>query len=1013
VIEFRLIGEDDETALPDISSFSLSPVLCDAGALEFTYPRDGQNWQLIRDLDEFKVAVYIDGVRQPRLDAWVKEVDGDDAEDASVWKFTGHLNNGRLAEALVYPKNWPDFNPEDVKQQFAGVTPGAIVKTLIQQAQDRGTLLEVTTSSFTSTLDSNGDPWEFVLNMEYAPQLDYLEVVRNLYEQRVAEFEMVGDDLRLYNFEANAVDHTLEDPPLVFRRGRDLSDSPRKRSTRELGTVMLAAGAEGVYAERVDASGVATRRRIERKASQGQVKDEGTLIAFADAELSRISQPKMEKTHGLVFGEDASPRPIRDFDVGDWAFSDMGSGLERLRVKQWVLAYSDSGELTGSVSLNDLFAEQNEVLSRRIQGIVGGSTITGGSQARPAEEGPDTVKPAQPSAPVLSSLAYMDDQGHTFAQVSASWLPVTTNEDTTVIEDLAGYRVRWQRQGDSAWQIIGDIGNATATSWSPVAPAVDINVQVQAYDRNGNESLWSPSGTIFTADDATPPEMPHFPTMDNYLGLLRIEWDGTTNSGAAWAPDFSHVEVHIGTVNGFIPTYGPGGTFYDVLPSKGASFYEAPYGVTHYARLIAVDYSGNKSAPSASSLGKSSSQVVSPDIFDGAVGTAKLADLAVVTAKIADLAVNDAKIGSVSVGKLTAGIINAEVTISGRIGTALTGARREMNGLGFQAWDSGNNLLINLDGVSNLLTGIFKTARTGRRIEIGAGGATGEITFYAPNGSTSFVRAFTESTGNEAIQFGVQISGVASTLWNRWNLNTEEWSQLRSNKVDMYYGEYFIIRYTPNRGGSSYGTYQATATEHRWWVGDVDVEGSAAIVRHGVADSRLRSPRVQVITETTAGGSVFGGHMKFVIDGGLNGPWTNGRLEFTNVTDSGYENLWANSFVVSSSRVHKANIRDMEAGSLDVVRRMRLRRWSTKEQVAARPIQPKDQTGAFKKASAAAKRLPEERMGIVAEEAPEDLVRGNSEAIDLAAWLARNTGAIQELADMVDDIQRRFGGEEE
>jgi hypothetical protein len=52
-------------------------------------------------------------------------------------------------------------------------------------------------------------------------------------------------------------------------------------------------------------------------------------------------------------------------------------------------------------------------------------------------------------------------------------------------------------------------------------------------------------------------------------------------------------------------------------------------------------------------------------------------------------------------------------------------------------------------------------------------------------------------------------------------------------------------------------------------------------------------------------------------------------------------------------------------------------------------------------------------MGIVAEEAPEDLVRGNSEAIDLAAWLARNTGAIQELADMVDDIQRRFGGEEE
>ena len=565
---------------------------------------------------------------------------------------------------------------------------------------------------------------------------------------------------------------------------------------------MLGAGSDGLYVERVNADEVAARRRIESTASQGQVSDMGTLILYTDAELSRISSAKMEKTHGLIFGDDTVPRPVRDFDLGDWAFSDVGKGNERLRIKQWTISLGADGVLSGSVVLNDLFAEQTERLSERIKGIVGGSTITGGSAAeRDLPAGTtDEIAPSAPVSMTLSSTAYMDNQGQTFANVAATWTQVTTNSDGTILEDLEGYTVRWRYSGETAWRYIPAVMDTTAT-WSPVTPGLSVEAQVSAHDRIGNPSGWSPSpaATVITGKDTTPPGVPSTPIGDNYLGLTRFRYDGKTASGAALAPDLNIVEVHVSSTSGFTPDRTANSTTrIDSLSAAGSSFYKGTYGVTYYAKFVAVDKSGNASAASAqgSAVG---TQVVSNDVLDGAIGTAKIANLAVTSAKVGLAQINTAQIGSLDVGRLVSGTMIADVIMSGRFMTASTGARVEVNSLGLQKFNSSEQLLVNITGTEALLTGTYRTAVSGRRIEMDSTNQ-GMLRLISADGTIGFIRSLTESDNKEAIQFGIgDPVDVNETLWNRINFNTEEWATYRTDIVEFVFGQRMSVYSTTDK----------------------------------------------------------------------------------------------------------------------------------------------------------------------------------------------------------------------
>lgn len=95
--------------------------------------------------------------------------------------------------------------------------------------------------------------------------------------------------------------------------------------------------------------------------------------------------------------------------------------------------------------------------------------------------------------------------------------------------------------------------------------------------------------------DAPPPPMPSPPTVEGGLGALLVTWDGQTHDFTNWPSDFSHVEVHVSTTQGFTPTdYTIAGSIFnvkgDTIPVAGLES-----GIVHYVRLIAVNTSSSES----------------------------------------------------------------------------------------------------------------------------------------------------------------------------------------------------------------------------------------------------------------------------------------------------------------------------------------------------------------------------------------------------------------------------------
>jgi hypothetical protein len=251
----------------------------------------------------------------------------------------------------------------------------------------------------------------------------------------------------------------------------------------------------------------------------------------------------------------------------------------------------------------------------------------------------------------------------------------------------------------------------------------------------------------------------------------------------------------------------------DSLRTGGSFFIQAPYGANRYVKLVSVDELGNVSASTAAAGPIATRQLLGPDVFAGAVGSAALADLAVINSKIGNLAVNDAKIANLNVSKLVSGTGTFDLLIAGRLTTALNGARTEFNAAGFYRFDANGNTLVAIDSTGNLLTGTFRTALTGRRIEMTSAGNAGEITLYAPDGRRGFIRSYSQATGQEAIQFGMSIQqgAVANVLWNRITYNASaagEYATYRSGTHEFVYDATspnngrFVIYGTEARGES-------------------------------------------------------------------------------------------------------------------------------------------------------------------------------------------------------------------
>jgi hypothetical protein len=304
-----------------------------------------------------------------------------------------------------------------------------------------------------------------------------------------------------------------------------------------------------------------------------------------------------------------------------------------------------------------------------------------------------------------------------------SWTAVPNDPSEYNKDALDGYLTSWSLNGTNWTSEL--FTTDTFTDVGRFAQSQSVTFRVRARTVKGTLGNFS-SITNSTTADATAPFQPATPVVSPYLGQLAIDWTGLDVSSNPMPTDFRFCEVHLSTTSAtFTPTTA---TLVGTILLGGGTWVATglPYGTLQYARLVAVDTVGNRSTASTAGSG-TPVQAANGDI------------------------------SALSVGKLTAGVITAVMTISGRLATALTGVRAEMNSSGFQAFDGSGNNTFNVDATTGnmLATGQFRTALAGSGVQYLDMTSTSDrttINFYDTTGSNpAFMNTPADGSGNPRV----------------------------------------------------------------------------------------------------------------------------------------------------------------------------------------------------------------------------------------------------------------------
>lgn len=964
--------------LPHALNVDLNPQRNSPGSWQIEYPAFGKNFELLRsEIEDNRrrclIEFWVDGRRFNAQRGLALQASGDDVAENSTWTFGGHFNEWRMTDGVVYPV---PANPNGEKS-FSAATPGTVMRTLMQEAQAKGTLADVTFSTFSQTVDSAGVTWAKNITAKFTPQkTSLLNVLDRLVDLGLCEWEVtLSNELKLYNPGGLGRDLTTRNPPTRLKRATSLLESQRRIDLRDVATDLYGTGADGLYSAAHD-SNARSRigAQIERSVDSNNLDSQAALDSFVQNSLPTVTEPVIELTHGLVFGTDM-PAPVSGFRVHDWLYSDVGRGLERVRVVAWNLTQSVD-DVTGSVTLNDVIGDRISRLQKQLAAMSDGSATVGTSTSTT-----DTGVPNPPTSLAVSSLAFLVGS-EVRAAVQVGWTAPTTNVDGTTITDLAGYTVEY---GFGLFPTVWNAG-ATVNSGSAVqatfstAPRQTIAVRAYAFDTAGNVSVASDPVTHTTATDVTPPPTCSTPTVANYLGVLRITWDGKTSTGADMfvaAADFDHAEVHISTAAAFTPDTT---TYFDRLFARGTAVYiDGVYGTTYYARLVPVDGSGN--VGTASGVGSDTPQkLVQIDVGPDAIGRAQIIDGEIVNAKIALLAVQDENVANLNVGKLTAGTMTADILLAGRIRTDVTGSRVEIDDAGLRLYNTAGTTVVDLKTVdgSALVIGEFRTALTGQRVVFNPGGAVPDTLNFYPSGAGDFARIMARTAPADG-SAAILIDGGAANGSSR-------------GRVGAYGTEAFISYVTNDTGGDTSAGFSRVAVS----AGSANITAwaqTAMTLDRYNGNTFLSASRMRFTW--VAGGS--GANCPTIIGDqpGAGIKFDSGTVAAVNGAGSSFVGMNASSFNVVSSQEAKTDIADLseEIDALAVVAGAPSKRWK------------------YRPGYVGSGERGHVRFGPVAEELPASLhrkVHVNGEetvAVSLSDMVGVLWGAVNELREQLNETK--------
>lgn len=261
------------------------------------------------------------------------------------------------------------------------------------------------------------------------------------------------------------------------------------------------------------------------------------------------------------------------------------------------------------------------------------SAVYASASASPLDTtGIDVTAPGAPSAVTVSTTA--DPNGGT-SHIDVSWTASGSS-------NLAGYVVRYSTDAAS-WQYINVPSNRTAAKISNLLPATTYYVAVASISFVSTYSAFVNASVggypITSAADTGAPSTPSAPTVSIGTSLVQVAHDMTKAAGGALESDVDYLEVHSSTTTGFTPSGTTRfGTIAVSAPGVAVSgnFSYSPTDTTSnvYWKIIAVDFSGNKSTASTQATGM-------PGLIQGI--------------NLANATITNAKVNDLSAAKLTAG----------------------------------------------------------------------------------------------------------------------------------------------------------------------------------------------------------------------------------------------------------------------------------------------------------------------------------------------------------------------
>ena len=356
----------------------------------------------------------------------------------SRYQIAGSGGLSYLSRAAVYPPGWP--TPTATTRSFVAPTPGTILKTLIDEAQARGTIPNMT-YDFTAALDSRGVSWAAMsgtLLLDVATT-NVLDVAKKLAALGIGIWMDPNLVLHAYapgTFGAN------NSGTVIFRHGKHIvGPVPNTGNGTNLQTVVLVAGAGGAYAEAADATQTGNpyigRREgglnFSSSADPTQMTAAGNQqIALSEARNTAITVPLNHGPQSAGLFE-----PYSDYHIGDTVAIDVppqyalfASQIVQLTVQQqaggdyWPTIDLGTVVLPDTLTLSQQMASSSGTTSQTGGGIAGNLTLANPKPTAGLSLGgfAFTMASSFPGSPSTGDLCFRTDLGILCEYTANGWL---------------------------------------------------------------------------------------------------------------------------------------------------------------------------------------------------------------------------------------------------------------------------------------------------------------------------------------------------------------------------------------------------------------------------------------------------------------------------------------------------------------------------------------------------------------------------------------------------------------